>query len=429
MKRWIAVFLILLTFGSAFPLVIFGAAKAQPVTLSFMFTSRPKTDQQDFYLDILPQLVKEKFPEITLTVDTLPTDQYKNTIKSRLAAGEGPDVFTWWAFGLTEQMVGADYFMDLSSDRRALPFLKKMKPDLLKGFTVHGKVYAIPRGTTFLGTFYNKEMFKKAKIAKIPTDWPAFLAACEKLKAAGMVPIVASDKDWARIQYMLYNAAASLLYSDDPDYDAKLISGKAKFTDAKWINMLSKMKTLYDKGYIIKNSLGIGGEQAFQLFNDGKAAMIFDGTWDLLSLTKKGAADFERGMFALPTNEPGKPLYLPFSIDSGFVVNRFTKNKASVFKVLNYLYRDGTPLNKAFKQSMTPAPPNFGGISKDPLFGNYLGLYKHNKTHYFCNAYWPDGVATTLCMKFQECLIGSISVEEVAAATERKLREIQMNNP
>jgi raffinose/stachyose/melibiose transport system substrate-binding protein len=424
MKKWNAVFLLLLLFCLVSSSVSYGESKVKPVTLSFMFTARPKTDQKDFYVDILPKMVKDKFPNITITVDTLPTDQYKNSIKSKLAAGEGPDVFTWWAFGLTEQMVKANYFTDLTT----VPFIKKLQPNLLQGFMVDHKVYAIPRGTTFLSVFYNRNMFTKAKITKIPTDWPAFLAACEKLKAAGIVPIVASDKDWARIQYMLYNAASSLLYEDGPDYDSKLIAGKAKFTDAKWITILSRMKVLYDKGYIIKNSLGIGGEQAFQLFNDGTAAMIFDGTWDLPSLIRKGAVEFQRGMFAMPTNDPGKPITLPFSIDSGFVINQFSQNKADVIKVMNYLYTEGTPLNKAFRQSMTPAPPIFGGISKDPLFANYLGIYKHNQTHYFCNAYWPDGIANTLCMKFQEYLLGATTVEGVAAAVEQKLREIQMNH-
>lgn len=394
---------------------------AKPVTLSFMCTARPKTDQKDFYLDTLPQLVKEKYPNITITVDTLPTDQYKNNIKSRLAAGEGPDIFTWWAFGLVEQLAKADYLMDLGG----LDFVKGMNPSLLKGFTIDGKLRAIPRGTTFLGVFYNKALFAKAGVKELPADWPSFLAVCKKLKAAGITPIVAADKDWVHIQYMLYSAASSVLYRDDPDYDAKVISGKAKLTDPKWIEIIDKMKALYANGYIAKGSLGVGGEQAFQIFNDGQAAMKIDGTWDIGNLTKKGAVEFERGMFSLPTNDAGKPLVMPFSIDSGLVVNKFTKNYDAVQKVLSYWYEEGSPLNKAFKASFTPAPPVLGGSSDLPLFADYLGARKAAQTHYFCNAYWPDGVAQELCVKFQDYIAGKNKAKDVAAAAERKLREIQ----
>jgi ABC-type sugar transport system, periplasmic component len=402
-----------------------GGAWAQdadkPVTVSFMCTSRPKTDQKDFYLDILPQLVKEKYPNITVTVDTLPTDQYKNTIKSRLAAGEGPDIFTWWAFGLIDQLAKADYVQDLSDWSIA----KASNPNLLKGFTIDGKVRAIPRGTTFLCVYYNKALFAKAGIKEVPADWPSFLAVCKKLKDAGIAPIVAADKDWVHIQYMLYAAASSVLYRDDADYDAKVISGKAKLTDPKWIEIINKMKQLYDLGYIGKDSLGVGAEQAFQIFDDGQAAMKIDGTWDIGNLTRKGAVDFERGTFSLPTNDAGKPLILPLSIDSGLVVNKFTKNLDAVKKVLDYWYQDGSPLNKAFKASFTPAPAVLGGVSELPLFADYLGPRKSAAVHYFCNAYWPDGVAQELCTKFQDYIAGKIKAQDVAAAAERKLREIQ----
>jgi raffinose/stachyose/melibiose transport system substrate-binding protein len=402
-----------------------GGAWAQdankPVTVSFMCTARPKTDQKDFYLDILPQLVKEKYPNITVTVDTLPTDQYKSAIKSRLAAEEGPDIFTWWAFGLIDQLAKADYVRDLSD----LSFVKSMSPSLLKGFTVDGSIKAVPRGTTFLCVYYNRTLFAKAGIKALPADWPSFLADCKKLKDAGIAPIVAADKDWVHIQYMLYAAASSVLYRDDVDYDAKVISGKAKLTDPKWIEIINKMKTLYDDGYIAKGSLGIGGEQAFQIFNDGQAAMKIDGTWDIGNLTKKGAVDFERGTFSLPTNDAGKSLIMPFSIDSGLAVNKFTKNYDAVKKILEYWYQDGSPLNKAFKASFTPAPPVFGGVSVLPLFADYLGPRKAAQTQYFCNAYWPDGVAQELCVKFQEYIAGMAKAQDVAAAAERKLREIQ----
>lgn len=70
---------------------------SEPVTLSLMVTTRPSTDAKDFYLDWLPELVHERFPNITIEVEQLPTDQYKQTVRLRFASGEGPDLFTWWA--------------------------------------------------------------------------------------------------------------------------------------------------------------------------------------------------------------------------------------------------------------------------------------------------------------------------------------------
>jgi raffinose/stachyose/melibiose transport system substrate-binding protein len=49
---------------------------AKPVTLTMMMSGNKAADGQDFELDVLPKLVKEKFPNITLEVQKLPDDQY-----------------------------------------------------------------------------------------------------------------------------------------------------------------------------------------------------------------------------------------------------------------------------------------------------------------------------------------------------------------
>ena len=43
---------------------------SEPVTLSLMVTTRPSTDKKDFYLDLLPELVHERFPNITIEVES-----------------------------------------------------------------------------------------------------------------------------------------------------------------------------------------------------------------------------------------------------------------------------------------------------------------------------------------------------------------------
>lgn len=60
----------------------------EEVTLSVMVTTRPTTDAKDFYLDWLPELVKEKYPNINIEVEQLPTDQYKQTVRLKFASGQ-----------------------------------------------------------------------------------------------------------------------------------------------------------------------------------------------------------------------------------------------------------------------------------------------------------------------------------------------------
>ena len=172
---------------------------SEPVTLSLMVTTRPSTDNKDFYLDLLPELVHEKFPNITIEVEQLPTDQYKQTVRLKFASGEGPDLFTWWAKKQSEDLVNAGYVRDLSDFSE----LNKFNSDITSAYTFDDKVYGLPLGTSFLTTWYNKDMFKEVGYDNPPTNWDEFVDVCKKLKEAGHTPITCGDNSSYVIQFML----------------------------------------------------------------------------------------------------------------------------------------------------------------------------------------------------------------------------------
>ena len=41
--------------------------------------------------------------------------------------------------------------------------------------------------------FYNEDIFKEAGVEAVPETWEQFLDACEKIKAAGYIPITSDD--------------------------------------------------------------------------------------------------------------------------------------------------------------------------------------------------------------------------------------------
>ena len=165
------------------------AEDGEPVTLSLMVTTRPTTDNKDFYLDWLPELVKEKYPNINVEVEQLPTDQYKQTVRLKFASGQGPDIFTWWAGLQAKDLVDAGYVKDLSGFSQ----LGKFKKEIADSYMFDGKNYGIPLGSSFLTTWYNKAAFEKAGISQMPENWNQFLECCEKLKAAGYTPITMGE--------------------------------------------------------------------------------------------------------------------------------------------------------------------------------------------------------------------------------------------
>ena len=64
--------------------------KAGDITITMMVSG--VATENDFETEVLPELVKEKWPNVTLEVTKLPDDNYYTTLRSRLSSGECPDI-------------------------------------------------------------------------------------------------------------------------------------------------------------------------------------------------------------------------------------------------------------------------------------------------------------------------------------------------
>ncbi|MHA6480376.1 ABC transporter substrate-binding protein [Paenibacillus sp. strain BS8-2] len=398
---------------------------ADPVTLTMLVSGAKAAEGADFELETLPKLVKEKFPNVTLEVQKLPDEQYYTTVKTKLGAGEGPDIFLVFPnmanMGAIE-VAKAGYAADLSD----LSFWDRVSQAAQNDMSFEGKPYAVAKGMDILGTYYNKSLFEQAGITELPQDWASFLTASEKLKSAGITPIVMGDKDPWVIQFGMYQLAANSVYPSDPDFDKKLQTKETALTDEKWVKTIGQYKELYDKGYVASGSLGMASAQAAQQFVDGKAAMIFTGTWDLPGLTATGAAEFERGFFSLPGNDAGQPVYASAATAAGYALNANSPNLEIGKQVFEYLYDGESPLFQAWIES-NPSISVFNGVElKNPIFQDVLtNIQETGNAFYFSNQMWPAGVSDVMQSKFSEIIGGmKTTAEDVTKSMQDKYTEL-----
>ena len=123
------------------------------------------------------------------------------------------------------------------------------------------------------GFYYNKAYFKKAGLDPNvpPKDWNSFLAACEKLKAAGIVPITGGVRDYTA-NFMIRCLAANV-YGKDV---AGLQTGKQNFANnAAFKKAAEMMVELKEKGYFDPNGASIPYfMDAINMFAAGKGAIF-----------------------------------------------------------------------------------------------------------------------------------------------------------
>lgn len=398
---------------------------AGDITLTMMVSGTEYDN--DFETKLLPALVKEKWPNVTLEVTKLPDDNYYTALKTRLASGECPDIILVQpmyagsnsCYGLAE----AGYLTPLN-DLKALELVND-----IEAMTYENNVYAFSGSVSILGTYYNKDMFEEVGITEEPKTWAALLEACEKLQAAGHQPITMGDKDQYVLQFGLYQLACNEIYAENPEFDQQLRDGDTAFTDeGTWDTVLTMYNELYEKGYIDSSqSLGTGASQAIQTFIDGNAAMTFDGSFNATALKATGAAgDFERGFFAMPGT--ADDVYTATCLGAGYGIYSGSDYIDECKELLDYWFDGESDVWDAYVGTGRVIMSYGEGVEAAPnyeMFQPFVQKMNDGKAFHWCNQAWPAGTEGTMQELFSEMIGGQgTTVADITQGMQDKFEDL-----
>ncbi|WP_219834591.1 ABC transporter substrate-binding protein [Paenibacillus sp. R14(2021)] len=264
-----------------------------------------------WFLDDLPQSkdfmaaaeqkFKAKYPNAKIDWDILVGEKYFEKMKTGLASGDGDDVIFNQS---VPDLAKAGYLADLSDQPWVANMLEATKPTE----SYQGKIYGVAQTVATFGVFYNKKIFADLGIQP-PTTWSELMAASDKIKAAGITPMVGGFKDQWTLNYLMSGLAE--ITGQNPSLEADFYSGKAKVNGPELQGALDKLAEMASKGYFNKSALSIDWPQTQIEFGSGKAAMLYQGNWlpgVMAQVFKdKGLEPFEVGFFPL-ADDNGKAL-------------------------------------------------------------------------------------------------------------------------
>jgi raffinose/stachyose/melibiose transport system substrate-binding protein len=229
-----------------------------------------------------------KNPDIKIEFLTQPPDGYFTSLQAASAIGRGPDIAVMWAGSYMNQF--QDYMVDLhkyvaddivASTNGANYFSKD-------GDTANA-LYVAPMSIQWYIGWYNKKLFADAGITDVPRTWDELTAAAEKLKAAGIQPIIQGAAGGSAQFQPLFEwayLAAGLPVSDW----GKILSGEMPYNNPTLTAQLDKWHALYEAGYINEDAFNYPG--TIDDFKAGKAAMLLGGgSWQVAELEQGLGAD------------------------------------------------------------------------------------------------------------------------------------------
>jgi len=255
-----------------------------PVTLTIW--ENYGTEQNATALKNLAAAFHKQHPNVTVNVVSQPADNYFALLQAAAVSKTGPDLAVMWTGLLTLQY--KDFLTNLQGKVPASA-LARIDPDALKwtsnDFNASNGPYVIPLENQFYIGFYNKADFAKAGVASVPTNWNQLFAACQKLKAAGYLPMTYGNggQPLGAEFYPWYDMSYMMIGSYPVSEWQKLYSGQIPWTSSTNSAQLSTWAKLKSSG--CTNSDVLTKTNNLGDFESGKAAMMIDGTWDTQKFT------------------------------------------------------------------------------------------------------------------------------------------------
>jgi multiple sugar transport system substrate-binding protein len=269
-------------------------------------------------------------PDIKVKWNNFDHEGYKSAINNFLKANP-PDVAAWYAGNRMAPQVKAGLFEDVTDvwEKNGLnDQLKSAAPSM----TIDGKKWGVPYTYYQWGIYYRPDVFKTAGV-EVPKNWAELVAACAKLKAAGIAPFAIGTKAlWPTggwFDYMNLRVNGYQFHMD-------LTAGKVAWTDAKVKAVFDKWAEIVKPGYYIENHAALDWQDAMPQFVQGKAAMYLMGNFAVAPMMAGGLKEDQIGFMQFPEITAGIPMAEDAPTDT-FHIPSGAKNKDDAKKFLAFV--------------------------------------------------------------------------------------------
>jgi raffinose/stachyose/melibiose transport system substrate-binding protein len=349
--------------AAAFAAMASAAASAAPVTLTI---ESWRNDDLSIWRDKIIPAFEKANPDVKVRFAPTAPAEYNAVLNSKLEAGTAGDLITCRPFDVPLQHFQKGHLRSLND----LKGMDNFTPVAKTAWTTDdGKTtFCVPIAAVLHGFMYNKDVFAKLNLAP-PATMDQLLALLAKVKADGKyTPLAMGTKDTWEASQLAYQNIGPAYYKGEQGRKA-LIAGKAKLTDAQFVEplrVMAKWKPFLAEGFESQTY-----PDSQNMFTLGRAAVYPAGSWEISGFNKQ--AKFPIGVFSPPVPKAGDKCYISDHPDIGMGVNAKSKNVAQARAFLEFV------ASKEFATIYANSLPGFFSLQKtpvemaDPLAKEYAG--------------------------------------------------------
>lgn len=216
-------------------------------------------------------------------------ETFKTRVITDFETSSEADVLFFFTGADANNFIRGDRVVPIEEIRESYPdYASNMQEELLPVSIINNRAYAVPVNGYWEAMFVNKEVLAACGI-EVPGkkySWTQFMADCEKIKENGYTPIACALGNIPHYvwEYAIFNRTGTenhLVVPSNPD----------TAVGQNWVEAMNDIKLLYEKGYFPQYTNSASDESIFNMFMDGKAAFLIDGSWKIGSIVQNCRED------------------------------------------------------------------------------------------------------------------------------------------
>jgi multiple sugar transport system substrate-binding protein len=356
-------------------------------------------------------------PGIKIKAEVLADTDVPKRVETAFVAGQEPEIVFENSYPATRAWVKNGVVIPLNKLVVELGLKAKFKPEALTQYTFGGKLAAFPLEGISWPVWYNTGILKRAGVA-IPRTTDQLLAAIPKIRAAGVEPFAVAGQGFPGMH--VFNLVMSTWLTNKQLASLYAKGGYAANQNAvKGIRLFVRLR---DAGFFQNGAEGLQYPSMPATFFEGKAAMMFVGSWEYGNAPENFLPDIRLGGFPLPTGSPHKkPIaYETFAGKGVWITRNGAKKLDAVKKFITLLY---SPRHiNAFVQQvglLSPLLKNTADTSKmTPLAVRAIKYRSNVNIVPLVDDYMPPNVQEARLRACQQAYVPGTSAADILKALD-----------
>ena len=257
---------------------------------------------------------------------------YWTAMEAAAQGGQLPDVF-WMHSNESERYMSNDMLLDLTDKIKNSEVIKmeNYPKDIWGLYSYEGKNYAVPKDIDTIALWYNKKLFDEAGLSYPTADWTwdDVTEAARKLKkddGSQYGLFLKPAKNQACYNKLILEHGGFILNKDKT---------KSGFDDPKTIEAMKIVETWVKEG-LIPSAETMAENAEDVLFQSGKAAMCFQGSWMIAAHKNNEYSLANADCIELPkAKTTGRRVSIYNGL--GWAAAKNTKHPEEAWKLIEYL--------------------------------------------------------------------------------------------